>query len=131
MFFVCRYLCNVKKATGIFSVFIAVMLYCFATGMGLCLFLQSATRPLPQTTHQHFAVAAVPGCQHSGAEIPLNVFSISRPAPLENSFSRIFAMLRPAERFLERWFAHYALSAENFPVRLRKSNLIFPFHYFW
>ena len=46
-------------------------------------------------------------------------------------FGLHFAPAQVAEDRLGRAFAQYALDANTFPVRLRKADIIFPFHYFW
>ncbi|SHE47357.1 hypothetical protein SAMN05444274_101450 [Mariniphaga anaerophila] len=41
------------------------------------------------------------------------------------------AFLKHTEKVLSKEFTQYIFLARNFPVRLRKADLLFPFHYFW
>ena len=40
-------------------------------------------------------------------------------------------ILKTFERILSESFVNYSFQSLNFPVRLRKANLLFPFHNFW
>lgn len=50
---------------------------------------------------------------------------------LEKPFSGQWAAARAIERIIESKFVHYSHISINLLIHHRKSDLIFPFHYFW
>ena len=56
------------------------------------------------------------GANYSGSDFQHKTFS---------------ACLKHSEKTISSEFVQYIFQAKNFPVRLRKADLLFPFHYFW
>jgi hypothetical protein len=55
----------------------------------------------------------------------------SSASAFEGPLSAHWAANRAAERLIESEFSHYMASMRGLLIRYRKSDLIFPFHYFW
>lgn len=75
-------------------------------------------------------VSASPFCHYSASEHSVKTFHHHSTAS-KSPFSSLCAILRQAERLFESRYVQYAACSKDFPVRFRKANLIFPFHYFW
>ena len=69
----------------------------------------------------------VPLTQKSG----INLFNRATYSGSDFQYNEFSAYLKNAERSISSEFVQYVFQAKNFPVRLRKADLLFPFHYFW
>lgn len=49
----------------------------------------------------------------------------------EFQYKNYSACLKYTEKTISSEFIQYVFQAKNFSLRLRKSDLLFPFHYFW
>lgn len=56
------------------------------------------------------------GIKYSGSDFQQKIFS---------------AYLKHFENSISSEFVQFTFQAYNFPVKLRKADLLFPFHYFW
>jgi len=111
------------------------MLYCFAIGI----VNGSAFQPGSALIHEnssgkenYFSVASISlFCQTSQPKPPLTSFKNSPPPTLNDSAGEYAAMAKASSQLRHSAFAQYISFSKNFPIRFRKANLIFPFHYFW
>jgi len=56
-----------------------------------------------------------------------NLFSLN----FKNSFSSIWVISKITEKIFETAFSQYTNISRNFLIQHRKTDIIFPFHYFW
>lgn len=64
-------------------------------------------------------------------ETVIHYFTGIKYAGSEFQFTDFSACLKYSEKTISSEFVQYVFQAKNFPVRLRKADLLFPFHYFW
>jgi hypothetical protein len=50
---------------------------------------------------------------------------------LKNPFNEFFAWTHWSERAIFSTFSQYSFYSQNLLIRLEKTDIIFPFHYFW
>jgi hypothetical protein len=65
------------------------------------------------------------------AESLVNHFSNSNPTTLKDSDKGFSAIVKIRELFFANEFSQYIFTARNFLIKYGKTNIIFPFHYFW
>jgi len=54
------------------------------------------------------------------------------PTPnFKNPFNGIWAITKTTERLFETAYSQYTNISKNFLIQYRKTDIIFPFHYFW
>jgi hypothetical protein len=125
----------VKKVFKISGTVFTAVLYSIAV------FLFTQYAPLPGTpgnktlsTKNSIHLEAVPAdffgvplTQESG----INLFSGVKYSGSDFQYKAFSACLKSAERTISSAFIQYVFQAKNFPVKLRKADLLFPFHYFW
>ncbi|MGV3589233.1 MAG: hypothetical protein ACO1OF_19660, partial [Adhaeribacter sp.] len=51
--------------------------------------------------------------------------------PLKNPFKAFLAFVKATEQTNFRIFSQYYFYSQNVLIRLKQTDLIFPFHYFW
>jgi len=64
-------------------------------------------------------------------ETTVNLFSGAKYSDSDFQYKPHTASLKYAEKILTSEFVQYVFQSKNFPVRLRKADFLFPFHYFW
>ena len=70
-------------------------------------------------------------CHTKHSETSFNNYN-NLPGPgFENKLSGFYAFLKAREQLIESEFSQYTTFAEAVLINQRKSDLIFPFHYFW
>jgi hypothetical protein len=65
------------------------------------------------------------------AESEVNSFNNFPVPACKDPFSAPGAISKAIEQILNVSFAQYSRRSRDFPVHCRKSDIIFPFHYFW
>lgn len=69
---------------------------------------------------------------HTGPATDSGGSHFNIPGPdFRNKPALLSPLIYSARKLLDATFAQYAILSVNFPVRQRKADLIFPFHYFW
>lgn len=69
---------------------------------------------------------------HTGPTTDSGASHYNIPGPdFRNQPDLLLPLIHSARKLLDATFAQYVFSSVNFPVRQRKADLIFPFHYFW
>lgn len=124
-----------KKAFKISGTVFLAVFYSIA----VLLFTEIVTPPVSPVSETHSAgnrilfevspsvYLGVPLAQKSSIN-HFNGATYSGPDFQYNEFS---AYLKNAEKSISSEFVQYVFQAKNFPVQLRKADLLFPFHYFW
>jgi len=125
----------VKKRVKISGIIAVSVLYCtvlyFIFG-----FLNNQTQyfPDPPDTNNETSYFGVPDSQN-GYALPLkisfstHIFSFETSTSFSNKLST--GVIKSVEQTFTRSINRYILQSVNFPVRLRKEDILFPFHYFW
>ena len=123
---------KVFKISG--AVFTAVL-------YSIAIFLFAQYTPLPGThdnkslsTENRIHFEAVPA-EFFGVPITqktgINLFSGVKYSGSDFQHKAFSACLKSAEKTYSTAFFQYVFQSKNFPVKLRKADLLFPFHYFW
>lgn len=124
-----------KKALKISGAVFTVMFYSIA------LFCVIQNTPLPDSSNAKkipaenqihlkavsFEFPGVPLTQ----EPEINLFSGAQYSESDFQIKTFSACLKYCEKTISSEFVQYIFQAYNFPVKLRKADLLFPFHYFW
>jgi hypothetical protein len=70
-------------------------------------------------------------CHTSKFESSVNNY-INQTVPcFKNPFNGLWAIAKTTEQLFEIAFSQYTNISRNFLIEYRKSDIIFPFHYFW
>ena len=64
-------------------------------------------------------------------ESSVNLFNGAKYSGSDFQHKTFSACLKHSEKTISAEFVQYIFRAKNFPVKLRKTDLLFPFHYFW
>jgi hypothetical protein len=72
-------------------------------------------------------ILGIPLTQKSG----ISLFNGATYSGSDFQFKEFSAYLKSAEKSISSEFVQYVFQAKNFLIRLRKADLLFPFHYFW
>lgn len=72
-------------------------------------------------------ILGIPLTQEPG----VNLYSGASHTGSDFHHKNFSACLEYTEKAFSSKFVQYAFQAQNFPVRLRKADLLFPFHNFW
>jgi hypothetical protein len=64
-------------------------------------------------------------------ESSVNLFNGAKYSGSDFQHKTFTACLKHSEKTISSEFVQYVFQAKNFPVKLRKADLLFPFHYFW
>ena len=116
-----------------FIVIFVAVIYCFAAFLSTdVLFHTSFKYSLKSSEERHFSdVAKSVYTQPYPAE---SLLSHAPAGPIQvlkkpSEFSRVFS--ENEEKLIESEFSQYSNHSEKQLIHYRKSDLIFPFHYFW
>ena len=120
---------GIKKLSMMFL----TAVYCFAIGAVATSFVasnfQNHSRSSQKTYISDFSATLF--CHTAESEISLTDFN-NLPVPnFKNPFVGIWSVVKTREGFLEMVFTQYTSIFRNVLVKYRKSDIIFPFHYFW
>ena len=77
------------------------------------------------------AIAAGSFFHTAQSEISAATCNTARPAPVKNTYNEIIAGFKVTEQQFSHRFLQYSFYSKNLLLRLQKTTLIFPFHYFW
>jgi len=124
-----------KKVVSFFVTVIIILLYCFASG--------TINRGLSNSPSIHESDADLEeegyylavSVNYLGsalqAETVTSIFNAPTFFSFKNSLYGYAALLKFADNLFSIKFNQYISFSGNFTVKYRKSDLIFPFHYFW
>ncbi|WP_428664360.1 hypothetical protein [Runella sp.] len=124
-----------KKTFRIIALLTISALYCFAVslyssnGLGA----DSAFSKLTGAQSKHSSSLQLSNllCTPAQATISITAFQNTPPPPHKNPFNEFSAWVKTAEHLFFSTFSQYSFYSKNVLVRLQRTDLIFPFHYFW
>jgi len=123
----------VKNSIRILSVVFLTAIYCFAIGVVTKSLAHSDFNSNSTTSQeQYFSDFSTKlFCHTSQSESSVNNY-INQPVPsFKNPFNGLWAISKTTEQLFETAFSQYTNISRNFLIQDRKSDIIFPFHYFW
>ncbi|CAM3313537.1 hypothetical protein [Zobellia roscoffensis] len=115
----------------IFSLFLLTAIYCCAVGMGI-----NPDQNLTIESHEHSqkesvsAVTAKLYCHTSESETLIDSPSSNTSNQFEGS-DKLWGTQKTSERTFESKLAQYTRFSQNLLISKRRTDIIFPFHYFW
>ena len=119
-----------KRAIGIISLLILIALHWVATSAVGARLPDTARSGI--TGHHYFSPAPLGLPQQAlDSKTGINAFQHSPPSSLKNPTQTFSAFARMTGRLIFFKYSQYVFFSENIPFRFRKTDLIFPFHYFW
>jgi len=120
-----------KKALEIIGIFIISVIYCHTSAVSFA-FASFDFAPEKNYGKNSFFLSAEIGFGSSALEPQnyLNFLNTSLPSGKKSSPPCFSIINGVTELLILSNFSRYHFLSENFPVRYRKANLIFPSHYF-
>lgn len=67
----------------------------------------------------------------TSSENLFNVFNVETSVSIKNLFKSYALKVKKEQQIFTNHFSQYSFSVKNFQTLFRKTNLIFPFNYFW
>lgn len=128
-----NYLCLVKNKVRILSVVVLAVIYCFATGtahksLSDADFINNSTSSQEKVISDFSAKLF---CHTSPYGSSVNIYN-NLPAPnYNNQFKGLWAIIKTTEQLILTKFSQYTTFSGNILINHRKSDIIFPFNYFW
>ena len=128
-----NYLCIVKSSVRILGVTVLAALYCFAVHIVTYSQLSSGHGNHQTTEQEQYLATVSSSLFHHTSEAERSVSNLTNfPVPnFKNLIDKLWLITQSTGRLLEAKFAQYCHFSVNFLIHFRKSDLIFPFHYFW
>jgi hypothetical protein len=123
----------VKNKIKKLSVLILAAIYCFAIGF-VTKSLNYSDFGNKQQASQESSFTVFSSklfCHTSQSESSVNIFNNLPASSFKNPFSGLWAISNTTEQLFKTAFSQYANIARNFLIQHRKTDIIFPFHYFW
>ena len=126
-----HYICPVKNTGRYFGALLLTAIYCFAISFvsksslyasspsGTFQEQKESFSPLTSVLLQHTATIAVSSSAHVSFE------------GFKSGVEKLCIGSVTAEVFLQSEFSQYFVFSKNLLINSRKTDLIFPFHYFW
>jgi len=128
-----NYFCTVKNKVRITGAVLLAAYYCLAIGGVAMPFVYFDIHSQPGSSQEIF-VAELPGSLFSHTTQTENSLRIVHAFPVQtliNSGDGFFTITKATELLVENAFSQYSSKALGMMINERKSDLIFPFHYFW
>jgi glycopeptide antibiotics resistance protein len=125
----------VKKAFKIAGALLTAILYSIAVYVVVA-FMSPPVSPVfesqPSENRILFEVSpfGIPGIPLN-QETTVNLFSGAKYSGSDFECKPFTACLKYTEKTIATEFVQYIFQYRNFPIRLRKADFLFPFHYFW
>ena len=123
----------IKNRVKILGIVFSLAAYCLAVNTLTCLPV-SANQSHRQTTGQDQFLATISTSHFSHtsqSESSGSIFNDSTVSDFNSAFDKLWALTQPREQVFEAKFIQYCIFSINFLIHYRKSDIIFPFHYFW
>ena len=126
----------VKKALRIIALIQISVLYCFVISLysSNALVENTAFSKLTdsESKHRHALVASDLLSISAHAEISVPAFNAaSSSSSLKNPLNGFLAWVKITEQLFFSLFSQYSFYSQNVLVRFQRTDIIFPFHYFW
>lgn len=122
-----------KKSVRTWSAAFLVAIYCLAVGAVTESLWRSDFSGNPASAHEHVLsdFSAKLFSHTSQSESSVNI-SGNLPAPcFKNLASDLWAIIKASGQRIETAYSLYLTHSGNMLINYRKSDRIFPFHYFW
>jgi len=123
----------VKYNIKILSVVLLTAIYCFAIGVVTNSLTYSDFKSNSTTTQeQYFSDFSTKlFCHTTLTESSVNNYNNLPASSSKNPFNGLLAVTKTTEQLFETAFTQYTNISRNFLIQHRKTDIIFPFHYFW
>lgn len=117
----------------IVSVAVLMIIYCFAIGIVRESRTQFDVQSNSSTSQEKFFsdISTTLFSHTTQFEGSISNFNNLPNPSFKNPFSGLWTITRCSEQLLLNTFAQYTNSSRNFLIQHRKTDIIFPFHYFW
>ncbi|MBN2892969.1 MAG: hypothetical protein JXL97_13965 [Bacteroidales bacterium] len=122
-----------KNKIRILSAVVLTAIYCFAVGAVKESLTHSDFQNNSTTSQeQYFSDFSTKLFCHT-SQTESSVSNINNlPAPnFKNSINELWTIAKTTEHLFETAFSQYTNISRNFLIQYRKTDIIFPFHYFW
>jgi len=67
----------------------------------------------------------------SQTKTSVNPFNNNLPTPIKNQFNKIWSVIKYAEQFVFNKITQHFITDSDFLIPFQKTDIIFPFNYFW
>jgi hypothetical protein len=108
-------------------------IYCFAIGVVANSYAYSDGQKYPTSSQEKFIsdFSAKLFYHSSKSESSANNFNNLPDPKLKNPTAGFWATVKATEKLFETSFSQYTFFSRKILINSRKSDIIFPFHYFW
>lgn len=127
------YLCIMKNTIKILSAVVLIAIYCFA--------INTATKSINHSNFQHNSNSTQEKyfsdlstkffCHTSPPESLVENYNNQPNSSFKNPFNGLWVKIKTTEQLFKTTFSQYINFSINFLIQHRKTDIIFPFHYFW
>jgi hypothetical protein len=126
------YICSMNKTFKILLVLIITTLYCFVISAVNHSFIDSEYNKLITSQHKNTYSDFSNTHFYHTFQTESSVSNNSLPSTnLKNQFFSFWAIHKTHEQVIKSEYLQYVLREKNNLIHYRKSDIIFPFHYFW
>ena len=122
-----------KKNIRILGVLALTAIYCFAIGSATISFPHSNFYDSSNTSQEkHFSdLSTKLFCQSSQSENSVNNYNKLPTPNFKKSYNEHWSVTQTTEHLFKTAFTQYTNISIKFLINHRKTDIIFPFHYFW
>lgn len=119
-----------KNSIRILGATVLLAIYCFAISVVTTSLSRSQFQKIDQD--KYFSNVTSNLYFHtSPSESSVNNFTNFASPVFKNVYTGLWAIVKAIEHVSEAEFSQYTITSGNFLINYRKSDIIFPFHYFW
>jgi hypothetical protein len=128
--------CAVKTKIRILSVVLLTAIYCYAIGIATATSTQANPQYYSTTSEKEYCLDFSTKLFYHTSQYESSVDNCNNQPTLNiknpfGFFNALWAHAKTTEQLFESVITQYINIAKNLLIRYRKSDLIFPFHYFW
>jgi hypothetical protein len=128
--------CAVKTKIRILSVVLLTAIYCYAIGIATATSTQANPQYYSTTSEKEYCLDFSTKLFYHTSQYESSVDNCNNQPTLNiknpfGFFNTLWAHAKTTEQLFESVITQYINIAKNLLIRYRKSDLIFPFHYFW
>jgi len=121
-----------KNRVKILNVVLLTAIYCFAISVVKPYSYADAQGNSTNSGEQYFSVLKTElFCHTSQSESSVNILNNLPSSCFKNPFNGIWAISKISEQLFGSTFAQYTTVSRSLLIHHRKTDMIFPFHYFW
>ncbi len=115
------------------SVVFLTAIYCFSLGIVTKSFAHSDFQHESTVSQEKFIadLSLKQFCHTSQSESSINNYNKLPTPNFKNLFTGFWGIIKSSEQFFDAEFSQYKIFSRNNLINYRKSDIIFPFHYFW